>query len=161
MWFYLRGDLVVKRKENLDRRISGFTIPEVIIAGTIMIILCVGTLTVFTTAVRYNRGNNLRMQALSVLQLEAEFYRGMKFVPVGSDARLNANTYTNVRQRTSADGRVFNISVVITNIDPPASSEADVNLKQLHIQATPVVTESEGWLQDLGTDITIQRVRSN
>jgi type II secretory pathway pseudopilin PulG len=142
-------------------RENGFTIPEVIVAGSIMIILCVGTLTVFTTAVKYNRGNNLRMQALSVLQLEAEFYRGMKFVPVGTDSRLIAATYTNVRQRTSADGRVFNITVVITNIAPTASNETDVKLKQIQISATPVVAESEGWLQNLGTSLTIQRVRAN
>jgi type II secretory pathway pseudopilin PulG len=149
----------LRRKLNTEQ--SGFTIPEVIVAGSIMIILCVGTLTVFTTAVKYNRGNNLRMQALSVLQLEAEFYRGMKFVPVGTDSRLIASTYTNVRQRTAADGRVFNITVVITNIDPAGSSEADVNLKELNIRVTPVVAETEGWLQNLGTELTLQRVRSN
>ena len=62
-----------------------------------MIVLCVGTLTVFSYAVRINRGNNLRTQALSVLQLEVEYYRSLKFVPVGTDAALNHGTYTNVR----------------------------------------------------------------
>lgn len=149
--------------ETIDRnrKIEGFTIPEVIVAGIIMIIICVGTLTVFTTAVRYNRGNNLRMQALSVLQLEAEYYRQLKFVPVGSAAGMNAGTYTNVRTRTAADGRVFNITVVITNIDPSGSNETAVRLKQITISATPVVAENEGWLQNLGTNLTIQRTRSN
>jgi type II secretory pathway pseudopilin PulG len=142
-------------------KIKGFTIPEVIVAGVIMIIICVGTLTVFTTAVRYNRGNNLRMQALSVLQLEAEYYRQLKFVPVGTPTSLNAATYTNVRQRTAADGRVFNITVVITNVDPAGSNESTVQLKQIAIRARPVVAENEGWLQNLGTNLTIQRTRSN
>jgi len=142
-------------------KIKGFTIPEVIVAGVIMIIICVGTLTVFTTAVRYNRGNNLRMQALSVLQLEAEYYRQLKFVPVGTPTNLNAATYTNVRQRTAADGRVFNITVVITNVDPAGSNESSVQLKQIAISARPVVAENEGWLQNLGTNLTIQRTRSN
>lgn len=54
-------------------RTRGFTIPEVIVAGSIMIVLCVGTLSVFSYVVRINRGNALRMQALSVLQAKVEY----------------------------------------------------------------------------------------
>lgn len=146
--------------KNRTTRTDGFTIPEVIVAGSIMIILCVGTLTVFAYAVKINRGNNLRMQALSVLQLEVELYRSMKFVPTGTDARLNQNTYTNVRQRTTPDGRVFNVTVVITNL-PASTTDSAATFKQIAISAVPVVAEREGWLQNLGTNVTIQRVRSN
>lgn len=147
-------------KRNLSKR-NGFTIPEVIVAGIIMIILCVGTLTAFTFAVRVNRGNNLRMQALSVLQLEVEYYRSLRYTPAAPDPGLNEGTYTNVRQRTAADNRVFNITVVIANTSPASATNATATFKQITITATPVVAENEGWLQNLNTNVTLQRVRSN
>ena len=143
----------------------GFTIPEVIIAGMILIILCVGTLTAFDYAVRINRGNNLRMQALSVLQQEVEFYRSLKFLPPpGSDAAIACGTYTRP-PRTSADGTVFSISVTIDDnpSDGTASPEPDVDantkFKQITITAAKQVTDADGWLQDLNTKVTLQRVR--
>ena len=141
---------------------KGFTIPEVILAGSIMIILCVGTLSVFSYAVKINRGNNLRMQALTVLQAEVEFYRSLKFVPVGTDSRLNAagSPYLNVRQHTTPDGRVFNVNVWITNV-PAAAADSAATFKEIRIQAVPQVAENDGWLQNLGTEVTIHRVRSN
>jgi type II secretory pathway pseudopilin PulG len=151
---------LIREKFDVYCLSRGFTIPEVIVAGTIMIILCVGTLTTFSYAVKLNRGNNLRMQALSVLQLEVEYYRSIKFVPVGSDPALNEGTYTNVRQRTSADGRVFNITAVVANL-PTGTADSDAKFKQITISATPVVVETEGWLQNLNTTVALQRVRSN
>jgi type II secretory pathway pseudopilin PulG len=144
---------------------SGFTLVEVIIASVIMIILCVGTLTVFSYAVRINRGNNLRVQALSILQKEIEYYRSLKYVPVGSDAALNAGTFANLRTRTSPDGRVFNISVTIDN-DPYTTgvqttpSDANCKFKEITIIAVPQIAETS-WLADLKTNVTIQRVRAN
>ncbi|MBA3352180.1 MAG: type II secretion system protein, partial [Blastocatellia bacterium] len=65
-------------RSNRPGRAGGFTLIEVILAGGIMIILCVGTLTVFSHAVRINSGNNLRAQAQSVLQEEVEYYRSLR-----------------------------------------------------------------------------------
>lgn len=146
---------------------GGFTLVEVILAGAIMIILCVGTLTVFTHAVKINSGNNLRAQALSVLQLEIEYYRSLKYVPVGSNAAMNGGVYTNVRTRTSADGQTFSISVTIDN-DPFTAGiqtsatvpEADCKFKEITINAVPTVVRA-GWLAALKTNVTIQRVRAN
>ncbi len=63
------------------RPFNGFTLVEVVVAASIMIILCVGLLTVFSYVTKINRGENLRMQALSVLQKEIEHYRSLKFIP--------------------------------------------------------------------------------
>jgi type II secretory pathway pseudopilin PulG len=154
-----------------SRTASGFTIPEVIIAGTIMIILCVGTLTVFSYVVKINRGNNLRMQALSVLQAKVEYYRSLKFVPgqetIGdlpnhrvSDLYAGTHTLTPI---TTPDDRQFQITAVVTNAPPEsgANDEANCEFKTIVITAVPVVAETEGWLQNLQTNVTIQRVRSN
>jgi type II secretory pathway pseudopilin PulG len=138
----------------------GFTIPEVIIAGTIMIILCVGTLTAYSFAIQVNRGNNLRMQALSVLQEQVEMYRSIKFVPVGTNAFLNqTGSPHNLGVQTSADGRPFNVSAVVTNL-PAGTADGVATFKQITITATPVTAET-GWLANLNTSVTLQRVRSN
>lgn len=156
--------------ENLRSmsRANGFTIPEVIIAGMIMIILCVGTLTVFSYVVKINRGNNLRMQALSVLQAKVEYYRSLKFVPGQETAAdlpnhrnpdLYAGNHT-LTSITTPDGRVFNITATVTNLTPGAD-EAHTKFKEILITATPQVAETDGWLRNLNTNVTIQRVRSN
>src|SRR5687768_248714 len=149
---------------------EGFTLIEVIIAAGLMIILSVGTLTVFTHAVRINRGNNLRSQAQTVLQQEVEYYRGLKFVPgLETVADLNNHRHTDIRvgsrtrpQRTSSDGRVFNIDVTVTNLasGPAGTDEHVCRYKEITITATPAVAET-GWLANLNTNVTIQRVRIN
>jgi type II secretory pathway pseudopilin PulG len=151
-------------KKSIVKNGDGFTLIEVLLAAAIMIILCVGTLSVFSYAVKINRGNNLRSQALTALQAESELYRSFKFVPGAglSDVRLNAGTYTRP-PRTSADGTVFNITVTISNIsykDPSAPTEANCTLKQIYIQAVMANAQS-GWLANLNTNLTILRVRAN
>lgn len=146
---------------------KGFTLVEVIIAASLMIVLCVGTLSVFSYVIKINRGENVRMQALSVLQQDVEFYRTLKFVPVNSDSRLDGGTYSNVRTRNSADGKTFVISVTVDNDPYTAGIQTAVNVpeatckfKEIKITAVPQTAET-GWLANLKTDVTIQRVRAN
>lgn len=153
--------IIVKPTPNLTGK-RGFTLIEVLIAASIMIILCVGTLSVFSYAVKINAGNNLRSQALTVLQAEAEYYRSLKFVPGAgvSDPQLNAGTY-NRPPRTSADGTVFNLTVTITNKYPlTGATNANATLKEITIN-TVMANPQPGWLANLRTDLTILRVRSN
>lgn len=157
---------------SLAKRFSderAFTIPEVIVAGFILIIICIGTAQTFTFATRINRGNNLRMQALSVLQREVEEFRSFKFTPLNPDPRLAGRIDPNYKSGgaapVSADGRAFNISVTIDNDVNTAGiqtgNEGTTTYKEITIRAVPQVAENEGWLQNLGTEVTIQRVRSN
>jgi type II secretory pathway pseudopilin PulG len=160
-----------KKIESLvaaKKSVAGFTVVEVIIAAGIMIILCIGTLTVFTYAVRINRGNNLRSQAQSVLQQEIEYYRSLKFVPGAETSAdlvnhrstdLYAGTHTRP-QRMSPDGRVFDITVTVVNVAPPSTVEELCRFKEITIVAVPNIAES-GWLANLNTNLTIQRVRAN
>jgi len=148
---------------------SGFTIPEVIVAGTIMIILCVGTLSVFSYVVKINRGNNLRTQALSVLQTEVEYYRSLKFVPGlestadlpnHRDLNLYAGTHT-LGSITTPDHREFDVTATVVNSLPAGADEAHCQFKTITITAIPHVPETQAWLRNLGTNVTVQRVRSN
>jgi type II secretory pathway pseudopilin PulG len=154
---------------------EGFTLPEVIVAGGIMIILCIGILTVYSHVIKLNRGNNIRLQALTVLQREVEEFRSFRFVPGTTDPRLNAGNYPNYKTGvlstnpdgvlgTADDGIPFNISVDVSN-DPlgtldPDPTDATCKFKQITITAV-MQTAQQGWLSQLGTDVTIQRVRSN
>jgi type II secretory pathway pseudopilin PulG len=161
----------IEKAKSLSAGARGFTIPEVIVAGSLMIILCVGTLSVFSYVVKINRGNNLRMQALSVLQAKVEYYRALKFVPgleTAGDlpnhrvADLYAGDHT-LSPITAPDGRVFTITATVTNavpVDGP-DEEAHCEFKTITITAVPQVTERDAWLQNLNTSVTIQRVRSN
>ncbi len=151
---------------------DGFTLIEVIIACGIMVILCVGTLTVFSHASRINTGNNLRAQAQSVLQKEAEFYRSLKFIP-GAETALDLPnhratilqgsaagvTYT-LPQRTSADLKVFNMTATVKNLAVPNTVEETCRFKEITITAVPATAQT-GWLANLNTTLTIQRVRGN
>lgn len=153
-------------KPNLNRE-AGFTVVEVIVAGMLMTILCVGTLSVYSYVTRINSGENLRAQALSVLQKEVEYYRSLKFVPIGSSPELAAKTRTKITSptapRKSADNTEFDIFITINNIsfNPAASTlESDCTFKEIKIEAEPRVAR-QGWLSNLRTNVTIQRVRSN
>jgi prepilin-type N-terminal cleavage/methylation domain-containing protein len=160
--------LIISRQKPNDR---GFTLPEVLVAASIMIILAVGTLSVFAYVVRINRGENLREQALSVMQKEIEHYRSIKFVPAASSAsspELDGRTRTQITfggPFFSADGREFNLFITIDN-DPSTSgiqpgNDATCKFKEIKIEAVPTVPERDGWLQNLDTSVTFQRVRSN
>lgn len=146
----------------------GFTVPELIVAGTILIILSVGTLTAFSTAANLNRINNVRSQALTVLQKEVEAFRSFRFVPGTTDARLFAGTYANYKTGVlSADGIPFNVSVVVDNdpnntVGANLDSISDTACKFKQITITAVLQNPEGGaLSNLQTTVTIQRVRSN
>ena len=165
----------LQNRYSTSRRLAacqdGFSLVEVIVAGTLMIILCVGILTVFSYVTNVNRGNNIRTQALSALQQEIEFYRSLKFVPgqeTAADLPNHRSTAIYAGQRTrpavtSASGMVFNINVTVNNLQfTTGTSEQACTFKEITIRAVPAVTQ-QGWLSDanLKTSITMQRVRAN
>ena len=149
----------------------GFTVVEVIVAGMILIVLCVGVLTVFEQAIKINRGNSIRTQALSVLQRKVELYRAMKYEPVFTDANLSGRTKTLVDNGVaSVDGSLYDVYVTIDN-DPytagiqtadasstPQVLEANCKFKEITIEAVPHTTEAS-WITAVTTKVTFQRVR--
>ena len=106
----------------------------------------------------------------SVSQQEVEYYRSLKFVPIGSPGELNGGSYPNVRTRMSADQvpRQFSISVVIDN-DPYTDGiqtnaqvpDATCTFKEITITVTPTSPEKAGSWTATPQTISIQRVRYN
>jgi type II secretory pathway pseudopilin PulG len=160
--------------DGLEVDAGGFTIIEVILAGSIMIILCVGTLTVYAFAVKINMGNSIRTQAQSVLQKEIEAYRSAKFVPNFTDQILLAanNPQTSTVDSLAGDPRnvKFDVTVNIDN-DPYTAGvqTSETNgggspylFKEITISVVPHDAGlRQGWLSNLDATVTFQRVRAN
>lgn len=127
-----------------------------------MVVLCVGTLSVFSYATNINRANNLRSQGLTILQDEAEYYRGLRFKRGYSDPLLNAGTYDR-GTKTSGDGTTFIVTATITNM-PNASggsapADASTSLKQIKLTARRT-SDAGKWFGST-VDVTILRVKAN
>lgn len=146
---------------------SGFSLVEVVIAIFVMTVMLLGTLSVFTYAVHYNRGNNLRSQALTVLQQQAEIYRSTKFTPAVTDPDLTGGAKP-TKTPSSADSTVFNVDVTVDN-DPTAGgmqtsetmpSGRACTLKEIKIAVTPR-DATAAWQTAVKAELTIQRVRGN
>jgi type II secretory pathway pseudopilin PulG len=154
-------------RKAIFQKDAGFSLVEVIIAMLVMIIMMMGMLTVFTYAVQYNRGNNLRSQALTVLQREAEIYRSSKFTPSVTDSILlgGQRVYT---PPPSADGTVFNVTVTVDNNPATIGTQTSetmpsgkaCTLKEIKILVVPRDAQA-AWQSAIVTDVTIQRVRGN
>lgn len=144
------------------RREGGFTLIEVIIAASLMLVLVVGVLSAFSYATNINRANNIRSQALTILQDQAEYYRGLSFRRGGTDQNLNAGTYV-VGEKTSGDGLKFNVKVIIENmpnsVNGTTPSDAAVTLKKITIEAEQIQTTGT-WFGGK-TELSILRVKAN
>lgn len=144
------------------RREAGFTLIEVVIASSIMLVLVVGVLSVFSYATNINRANNIRSQALTILQNQAEYYRSLNFKRGSVSTVLNAGTYT-VGERVSADGTRFTVTAVIENLPNTsggaAPADAAVTLKRITIEAQPVADKGT-WFGGK-TNLVILRVKAN
>lgn len=149
------------------RKEEGFSLIEVTVAILIMTIMMMGVLTVFTYTIQYNRGNNLRSQALSVLQQEAELYRSGKFTPSVTDPELMGGAKP-LKTVSSADGTVFLVNASVDN-DPNTggvqtseslASGKPCTLKEITLKISPANKESD-WIVADNTGLIIQRVRSN
>jgi hypothetical protein len=94
-------------------------------------------------------------------QKNVEFYRSLKFVPIGTDALLSEGPHPLGNQQ-SADGQLFTVSATVTNL-PAGTADGLATLKEITITAYPQVEDYDGWLKNdnLNTRVTLQRVRGN
>ena len=145
-------------------RSDGFTLIEVIIASSMMIVLVVGVLSAFSYATNINRANNIRSQALTILQNEAEYYRSLRFKRSSTpDPALDARVNHSLGIKKSGDGTDFNVTVTIENLpNTPggaAPSNAAVTLKRITIEAEQVGDKGT-WFGGK-TNLSILRVKAN
>lgn len=142
---------------------AGFTLVETIIAMMVFLIALLGVFATFAYAVSYNMGNNLRSQALTVLQKEAELLRSAKFTPdsTKTDAALKGGVKP-VKTVTSEDNTSF--AVLITVDDDPFIDLVQIDptktLKEITIEVKST-NSTNAWYTAVPNKLTLRRVQSN
>ena len=140
---------------------TGFTLIEVMIAMVIILVGMLGLLMTYAAAVRYNAGNNLRLQALAVLQQEAERMRSAQFTPTATDEILYGGVKA-VKHVTTADGGRFQVLTVVD--DDPFTADVQVDpgktLKSITITVS-AENNSQAWAAAIPATVTLRRVRGN
>lgn len=147
---------------NLERE-QGFTLIEICIAMTIMLVAALAAASVFAFSVGYNSAGSDRAQAFALAQQSLEQLRLATFSSSSTDASLNA-TNGSSQTVTGADGRSYTITKTITNnaAGTPTGTTAGV-LKTIRIDVTPNGGDAKWAANPAISRVTVwtQRARSN
>ena len=141
---------------------SGFTLVEAVIAMLIMLIVALGSASLFSFSVYNNSGGTDRATSLSIAQQAMERFRSAQFNSTVTDSILNAGT--TVQSGIVRDGRLFRLTVAVD--DNLATQAIDVNtatnLKGITVTVVPQ-SIGKGWAFGAGGTITLftQRSRSD
>jgi type II secretory pathway pseudopilin PulG len=143
----------------VDRE-AGFTLIEAVIALLIMLIVALGSASLFSFSIYNNSGGTDRATSLAIAQQALEALRSARFNSTTTDASLNAGT--TVQSGIIRAGRRFNLTVVID--DNPATQAIDVNdgtnLKQITVTVVPQNIGSRWALGAAGGPVTLVTQRS-
>lgn len=140
---------------------SGFSLIEVTIAMMILLVGLLGVTLSYTWAVKFNAGNNLRMQSLAILQQEVEQFRSAKYTSVVTDQILLGGV-KDAKTVTTADGNKFTIETIID--DDPFVSDVQVNQSKTLKSITITVSgenQTQKWITAIPATVTLRRVRGN
>jgi len=144
-----------------NKKESGFSLIEVTIAMMVLLVGLLGVTLSYTWAVRFNAGNNLRMQSLAILQQETEQFRSAKFTSVVTDSVLLGGVKS-AKTMTTADGNKFTIETTVD--DDPFSSGVQANQSKTLKDITITVTgenQVQTWITAIPATVTLRRVRGN
>lgn len=154
---------------------DGFSLIEVIIALVILMVAILGIFAVFAYSTTFNTGNNMRSQALSVLQKEVEMIRSAKFTPTitdnytpttPDDGRRDITGGTkSARTVTAIDGTKYTIQTIVDNDPFTSGIQNDTNvpyptLKEITVTITPQASNGN-WVVAYPTKAVFRRVRAN
>lgn len=138
---------------------SGFTLLEAVIALLLMLVVALGSASLFSFSVYNNSGGADRATSLAIAQQTLERLRSAQFNSTTTDASLNGGT--TVQASTAPDGRLFRLTVVVD--DNPATQAMDVNpatnLKGITVTVMPQ-SIGRGWAFGAGGTITLFTQRS-
>ena len=131
---------------------QGFSLIETTIAMLLMLIVALGSASLFTFSIYNNSGGSDRAVSLAIAQQAMEALRGANFNGTTTDARLNAGTV--VQSGVIRDGRSFNVTRTVV--------DNSTTLKSITITVSSqnIVT---GWASGAGGTITLisQRTRAD
>lgn len=138
---------------------AGFTLLESTIALLLMMVVALGSASLFSFSIYNNSGGSDRATSMAIAQQAIESLRSAKFNSTTTDAVLTGGTTTQVG--VIRDGRSFNVTRIID--DNPATAAVDVsattNLKTITVIVVPR-SIGQGWALGAGGTITLVTQRS-
>lgn len=145
--FVTRNQFPVAARERAGE--NGFSLIETTIAMLLMLIVALGSASLFSFSIYNNSGGSDRAVSLALAQQAMEAMRGAAFNGTTTDARLNAGAV--VQNGVLRDGRSFTLTRTVTDNSP--------TLKTITITASSqsIVT---GWASGAGGTITLISQRS-
>jgi Tfp pilus assembly protein PilV len=141
---------------------SGFTILETTIALLLMLIVALGSASLFSFSIYNNSAGSDRAVSLALAQQALELLRSASFTKTTIDVRLTAGTF--VQNGVLRDGRSFNVTKIID--DDPATAAIDV-IPTSTLKSITIIVRSQsigkGWASGTGGTVTLisQRTRSD
>ena len=140
---------------------SGFSLVEVTIAMLVLLVGLLGVTLSYSWSVKFNAGNNLRMQSLAILQQKAEQFRTAKFTSVVTDTVLLGGVKT-PETVTTADGNKFTIEITVD--DDPYAANVQVDQSKTLKSITITVSgenHTQTWITAMPATVNLRRVRGN
>ena len=119
---------------------SGFTLLEAVIALLIMLIVALGSASLFSFSIYNNSGGTDRATSLAIAQQALERLRSAQFNSTTTDAVLNGGTTP--QTGIVRDGRQFTLTVAVD--DNPSTQAIDVNTAT-NLKGITVTVVPEYW----------------
>jgi prepilin-type N-terminal cleavage/methylation domain-containing protein len=147
-------------ERELKRRSGerGFTLIETTIGLVIMLVVVLGSATLFAYAVRNNNGGNDRAQALAIAQTALETLRNARYTVGVTDPILLQTPATPAPLIVTREGRPYAVVAKIVD-EPPAAAGLPVTLKTITVTVTP--QRSVSFWSTQPVTIVTQRARSD
>ncbi len=127
---------------------DGFSLIETTIAMLLMLIVALGSASLFSFSIYNNSGGSDRAVSLALAQQAMEALRGANFNGTTTDARLNSGT---VIQNVLRDGRSFTLTKTVTDNSPTLKTITIIASSQSNVT---------GWASGAGGTITLISQRS-
>ena len=140
----------------------GFSLIEACIALLLMMIVALGSASLFSFSVYNNSGGSDRATSLAIAQQALELLRSARFNSTFTDDGLEGGTED--QPDVVRDGRTFTVTRIIDDV--PATGAIDIdpttNLKSITIVVTPQDI-GQGWAFGAGGTVTLstQRARTD
>jgi Tfp pilus assembly protein PilV len=137
----------------------GFSLLEAVIALLLMMIVALGSASLFSFSVYNNSGGSDRATGLAIAQQALERLRSAQFNSTTTDASLNGGT--TVQAGVLRDGRTFTVTRVIDDLPSTTAIDVDpaTNFKGITITVVPQ-SMGRGWAFGAGGTVTLITQRS-
>jgi len=156
-----RSDAAREHQQYVPKQ-AGFTLLETTIALLLMMIVALGSASLFSFSIYNNSGGSDRAVSLALAQEAIETLRSAPFTTTTTDPRLNGGTL--VQNGLNRDGRSFRLTTIID--DNPATAAVDV-VPTSSLKSITISVQSQsiggGWASGASGTVTLitQRARAD